>query len=251
MQEDPRTLEQGSEAWKLYRCGKLTSSRASDAFAKIKTGWGASRANYRAELICERLSGLPYDGYSNWYMDRGQRVEPEAVTAYEFICGVEALETGFWPHPTIAMAGASPDRLVGTEGQIEAKCRTTAIHFDLLLTHSIPGKYIDQVQFGLACTERVWCDFVSYDPRAPAGMELFVKRIYRDQTRIAELERQGVEFLAEVDGHMRALQERAEGGFIFTSSPEQLTKQLEDSITLAKKPNVVHARKGKAIQLGK
>jgi len=243
-------LEQGSEDWKRARLGRFTSSRASDAFARTKAGWGASRSNYRAELICERLSGIPYDGYNNWYMQRGNQVEPEAVVAYELMTGNEAQPCGFFHHPSIPMAGASPDRLVGTDGLVEAKARTTAIHFELLLTHSIPGKFIDQIQFSLACTGRLWCDFVSYDPRAPAGMDLFVKRIYRDIIRIAELERMGIEFLAEVDSHVRALQERAEGGFIFTSAPEELAKQLEESIALAKKSDVVHARKGK-IQLVK
>lgn len=210
------SLEQGGEEWRRARLGKLTASRASDAFARIKTGWGASRANYRAELICERLSGVPYDGYTNGYMDRGNKVEPQAVLAYEFIVGLEAQATGFWPHPTIGMAGASPDRLVGDDGQIEAKCRTSAIHFELLLTNKIPQKFIDQMQFSLACTGRKWSDFVSYDDRVPGEYDLYVYREYRNEARISELERMGVEFLAEVDEKARALQEKAAGGFIFT-----------------------------------
>lgn len=233
-------LEQGGEEWKRARLGLLTSSRASDAFARIKSGWGASRANYRAELVCERLSGAPYEGYSNHYMDRGQRIEPDAVNAYEFIVGLEAKPTGFWQHPTIVGAGASPDRLIGQEGLLEAKARTTAIHFDLLLTHTIPGKYIDQMQFSLACCEREWCDFVSYDPRAPAGMELFVQRIYRDEERISTLERQGIEFLAEVEKLTQELQERSLSGFIFLARQVQqngdsLVAQLTDSIVMMKK----------------
>lgn len=246
-------LEQGSEEWEKIRLGKLTASRFSDAIARTKSGWGASRANYRAELICERLSGLRYEGYTNFYMDRGNRVEPEAVTAYELFVGLGVEQCGFFPHPTIPMAGASPDRLVGEDGQIEAKCRTTAIHFDLLLTHTILDKFIAQMQFSLACTGRSWCDFVSYDPRAPADYSLFVKRIYRDEQRIAELEQQGIVFLAEVDEHAQALKNRADAGFIFTGQNGDygLTKQLEDSLEIARKPNVVHARKRRMIELVK
>lgn len=234
-------VEQGGEEWKRTRVGCFTASRASDAFARIKSGWGASRSNYRAELICERLSGQPYDGYTNHYMDRGNKVEPEAITAYELFVGLEARATGFWQHPTIDMAGGSPDRLVGTDGMIEAKARTTAIHFDLLLTHSIPGKFIDQMQFGMGCTEREWCDFVSYDPRTPVGFELFVKRIWRDDNRIAELERLAVEFLAEVHAHMKALQEKAAEGFIFTRNRpgNDLMAQLTGSVRILEKSSVV------------
>lgn len=252
-QPDPRTFEQGSPEWEQVRLGKLTASRISDAIARTKSGWGASRSNYRAELICERLSGLRYEGYTNFYMDRGNKVEPEAVTAYDLFGGQAHLvqKIGFWPHPTIELAGASPDGLVGEEGQIEAKCRTTAIHFDLLLTHTIPQKFIDQMQFTMACTLRRWCDFVSYDPRAPADYSLFVKRVYRNDQRIAELEQMGIVFLAEVDEHTQALKSRADAGFIFTGQNGDygLTKQLEDSLEITRKPNVVHARKKRLITL--
>ena len=40
---------------------------------------------------------------------------------------------GFVDHPTIAMAGASPDGLVGDVGLVEVKCPNTATHIDTLL----------------------------------------------------------------------------------------------------------------------
>jgi predicted phage-related endonuclease len=226
-------LEQGSDEWRRAKIGKVSASRGADMIARTKSGWGASRANYRAELVCERLSGLPYEGYSNHYMDRGNQVEPEAVNAYEFSVGVEARTVGFVHHPTIADAGCSPDRLVATDGMLEAKCRTTAIHFDLLSTHSIPDKFIVQMQFGMACAEKEWCDFVSYDPRAPAGCDLFVKRIFRDRRRISELEQQTIEFLAEVEKQTAELRKRAAAGFIFIDAPEEdLAPVLEASIEM-------------------
>jgi len=235
---DPRTFEQGSDEWREVKLGKLSSSRMADAIARVKSGWGASRANYRAELVCERISGIPYDGYTNGYMERGQLVEPKAVRAYEFRVDVETQKTGFWPHPTIADFGASPDRLVGTDGMVEAKCRTTAIHFELLLTHKIPDKFMVQVQTGLSCAERIWCDFISFDPRAPAGMDLFVKRIYRDERRIAELEREGRIFLEEVAEQTEALRRRAEAGFIYIHQMPgdgNLEAQLSKSLRLVQK----------------
>ena len=43
--------EQRTDEWFAERCGKVTASRIADVMAKTKTGWGASRANYMAELI--------------------------------------------------------------------------------------------------------------------------------------------------------------------------------------------------------
>lgn len=225
-------LEQGSVEWRRARVGKLGASRFQDAIARTKTGWGASRANYRAELVCERISGIPYEGYRNGYMDRGNQIEPDAVTAYEYQMDIEAQTCGFCLHPEIPMAGASPDRLIGDVGMIEAKCRTTAIHFDLLLRQVIPERNHTQIQFQLACRpERLWCDFVSFDPRAPERYQLLVKRIYRDGRRIAELEQMGREFLVEVEQMTAELQSRVAKSFVFIGGPEvDLTADLEASI---------------------
>ena len=73
------------------------------------------------------------------------------------------------------------------------------------------GKYITQMQWQMACTERAWCDFASYDPRMPEGLELFVTRIDRDDAMIAELEREVIKFLAEVDAMVAELLEMRDG----------------------------------------
>ncbi|HMI55184.1 MAG TPA: hypothetical protein VK494_03255 [Gemmatimonadaceae bacterium] len=52
-------IVQGSPEWKALRCGKVTASRVADVVAKTKTGYSASRANYLAQLIAERLTGTP------------------------------------------------------------------------------------------------------------------------------------------------------------------------------------------------
>ena len=73
---------QGSAEWKAIRCGKVTASRVADVVAKTKTGWGASRANYAAELIAERLTGVPQDSYINAAMQWGLDTEPQARAPY-------------------------------------------------------------------------------------------------------------------------------------------------------------------------
>ena len=204
-------LVQGTDAWHQARLGKATASRVADIIAKTKTGWGASRRNYLAELVAERLTGQPAESYTNAAMRHGVEVEPHARAAYVFFHDQEVGEVGFVNHPSISMAGASPDGLVGEHGLIEIKCPNTATHIDTLLREKIDGKYITQVQFQLACTGRKWCDWISFDPRLPENMRMFVARIERDDERIEKLEEEVTEFLDEVDAVIEALKETTDG----------------------------------------
>lgn len=196
---------QGSPEWHAARCGKVTASRVADLIAKTKTGWGASRANYMAELVAERLTGTQAAGYSNAAMQWGADMEPEARENYAFVSDVEVEQVGFVLHPTISMAGASPDGLVGNDGLVEIKCPNTATHIDTLIGQAVPAKYVTQMQWQLACTGRAWCDFVSYDPRMPEGMQLFIRRVTRDAEAIAQLEADVAAFLAELDEKVATL----------------------------------------------
>lgn len=198
-------LIQGSDEWLAARCGKVTASRMADLLAKTKTGYGASRANYMAELIAERLTGQPAEKFTSPAMQWGTANESDARSAYEFHADCDVIEVGFVPHPGILMAGASPDGLVAADGLVEIKCPNTATHIDTLLSGVVAGKYITQMQFQMACTGRRWCDFVSFDPRMPADLRLFVRRVVRDDTAIADMEAEIVKFLAELDGKVAAL----------------------------------------------
>lgn len=203
-------MEQGSPEWLALRAGKVTASRVADVIARTKTGWGASRANYMAELIAERLTGQPAPSFSNAAMQWGTDKEPEARDYYAFITGATVEQIAFVHHPTVADSGASPDGLVGDDGLVEIKCPSTSTHIDTLLGAVGPSKYMTQMQWQLACTGRKWCDFVSYDPRMPESMQLFVTRIERDDDVIAVLEKDVAEFLAEVAEKVAALTERYE-----------------------------------------
>lgn len=199
---------QGSPEWFAERLGKVTASRVADVVAKTKTGWGASRANYMAELIAERLTGVAAEKYTNAAMQWGVDTEAEARAAYSFRADADIEEVGFVPHPTIPMTGASPDGLVGASGLLELKCPNTATHLDSLLGEPIAGKYLTQIQWQLACTGRKWCDFASYDPRLPEEMRLYIQRVNRDDKLIAILENDVVTFLGELDEKVSALRSR-------------------------------------------
>jgi putative phage-type endonuclease len=197
---------QGSDEWKQLRLGKVTASRVADMVARTKSGYGASRANYAAQLIAERLTGVVAESFTNAAMQHGTDTEPEARSAYEFYHGVTVEQVAFVPHPMIADAGCSPDGLVGDDGMVEIKAPQTATHLDTLLGQATPARYIDQIQFQMACTGRQWCDFVSYDPRLPENMRLFVRRVTRDDNRIAELESEAVLFLKEIASKITQLE---------------------------------------------
>lgn len=198
-------VEQGSPEWLAARLGKVSASRIADMTARTKSGWGASRENYKAELIVERLTGQSSEKYTNAAMQWGTEKEPDACAEYAFMHNAKLSRVGVVLHPSIDMACASPDRLCGDDGLIEVKCPNSATHIETLLSETIPDKYIKQMQWQLACTGRAWCDFVSYDPRLPAEMQLFVKRVTRDQQLIDSLENEVRAFLSEVDATLEAL----------------------------------------------
>ena len=200
---------QYSEAWVKIRLGRCTASRVADAMAKTKTGWGASRENYAWELAWERLTGEPEEGtYQSAAMLQGIEREPEARRLYSFKYDADVQECGFVPHPQIVMAGASPDGLIGDDGLLEIKCPQPKAHGNALRFGTIDGRYIQQMQWQMACTGRRWVDFVSYSRRPPESMRLWCKRIPRDDAMIRELETGVRAFLAEVEEILNDLRKR-------------------------------------------
>jgi putative phage-type endonuclease len=198
-------IVQGSAEWKALRLGRLTASRVADATDLLKSGKpGAKRITYLGELIAERLTGLVVEKYQNEAMRHGTAMEPDARAVYELF-HVDVEQVAFVEHPSIPMAGASPDGLVGADGLVEIKCPSTSTHIDTLLAQAIPEEYVKQIDWQMACTGRRWCDFVSYDPRLPPHMSMFVCRRERDDAAIAALEADARAFLAEIDIKVDAL----------------------------------------------
>jgi putative phage-type endonuclease len=199
-------MEQRTDDWFAARLGKVTASRVADVVAKTKSGYSASRDNYMADLIVERLTGQKASSFSSAAMEWGVEQEPLARAAYSARTGELVEEVGFIDHPTVAMSGASPDGLVN-EGCVEFKCPNTATHLEYLLAGKLPEKYVTQMQWQMACTNRPWCDFVSYDSRLPEHLQMLIVRVPRDDKRIAELENEVRKFLEELDEKVKKLQE--------------------------------------------
>ena len=189
-------MEQRTEEWFAARLGKVTASKVSAVLAKKDS---ATRADYLTDLVLERLTNKQQEFYQNDAMQWGTDTEPQARMAYEAFKGVLVDEMGFIDHPSIQYFGCSPDGLVEEDGLVEIKCPNSKTHLSTLLNGKIPTKYIPQVQTQMAVMNRQWCDFVSFDPRLPEDLQLFVVRVNRDDEYIAKLEEEVVAFLDEVN----------------------------------------------------
>lgn len=198
-------LQQTPE-WFSIRSGRVTASRIADLMAKTKTGYSASRQNYLAQLVAERLTGKPQDSFSNAAMQWGTDTEPFARAAYEVKTSELVTEVGFIHHPNIEMSGASPDGMVGGN-LIEIKCPNTATHIDFLISKVIPTKYELQMLWQMDCTGSEWCDFVSFDPRMPEKHQLRIVKFYRDEERLKEIRDEVTKFLDEVNETVRKVEQ--------------------------------------------
>ncbi|HFG9585857.1 TPA: lambda exonuclease family protein [Salmonella enterica subsp. enterica serovar Victoria] len=193
-------MEQRSPEWFAARCGKVTASRLYDVMARTKSGYAASRQNYMAELICQRLTGKQEEGFTNAAMMRGTELEPVAREMYalnEFDAVIS--EVGLIDHPTITGFAASPDGLVNDDGLVEIKCPNTWTHLQALKTGAPKRQYLLQMHAQMMCTGRKWCDFVSFDDRLPPELAYFKTRINFDEVLAAEIEQEVVKFLAELE----------------------------------------------------
>jgi putative phage-type endonuclease len=191
-------MEQRSEEWFQARLGKVTASKLSDVMATTKSGESAYRRTYRHQLVTERLTGKQTEIYINQAMQHGMDTEDEARDFYVFK-HADVKEVGFIDHPTIDMAGASPDGLVGDDGLIEIKCRQPQNHTETLISHQIPSRYKLQMYWQMACTGRKWCDYVSYCPSFPESLKMVVIRLQWDDEQIKLLEESVTKFLTEVE----------------------------------------------------
>lgn len=205
---------QGDAVWFKNRLGCVTATRAAAAIAKPKrkeTGELAVRRNLRFELLEELLTNKPSQHYISLWMEEGREKEPLARQEYEGATNTPVEQVGFVYHPTIKMAGASPDGLVGEDGLLEIKCPKISTHLQYLLDGTVPEDYLPQMLWQMACCERQWCDFVSYHPDLPEQYQLFIKRVHRTTEAdavIAGMELEVIQFLKEVDEMYANLRKR-------------------------------------------
>lgn len=193
-------IQQQSAEWLSERTGRITASRVKDVMSRLKNGAPSEkRSKYLMEIVCERLTGMAAEHYVTPAMDWGSENEKHARAAYEVESGNEVDKVGMAVHPSIDCLSASPDGAIGDKGLWEGKCPTTAKHLEWMMDGEVPEEHRDQCLTQLACWEREWLDFTSYDPRLPEGLQVFTKRLERDDKRIAAIEFAVIEFDAEVN----------------------------------------------------
>ena len=191
------TAAQRSPEWFAVRAGKATASAFADILATVKAGESASRKNYRLQLVTERLTGLPSESFTNAEMRWGIDHEDEAREAYMAHTGTLVDESGFM-YRNYLEAGCSPDGLIDDDGMLEIKCPNSVTHVEYMEADELPSKYVAQVQGQLWIAGRQWCDFVSFDPRMPEKLRLFVVRVERDDAYIQALKAEVLRFMGEV-----------------------------------------------------
>lgn len=206
-------VPQRSAEWFAARVGRLTSSRACDMLATIKSGEAAARRDLRMQLVVERLTGLPQDdGYVSKDMQRGIDKETDALAAYEAATGQLVRRTGFLAHPQL-LAGCSPDGLIGHgDGALEIKCPKSSTHVGYLRNQTVPKDYLAQITHVLFITGARWCDFVSFDDRFPPALRLWIRRVERSSVDLTAYELALRLFLSEVEKEYADLQHLAEAG---------------------------------------
>lgn len=197
--------QQRTDEWYVARAGRVTASPVLKVYKKTKSGYSTQREDYKYQLIAERLVGTTISQFKSAAMQRGVEKEAEARDRYMRRTNHPVVEVGFIPHPTIDMAGASPDGLIGDDGIVEIKCPDTKQAVEVLLTDYLKDEYEAQIQWQLACTGRKWADYAVFDDRLPPSMQLYVRRIERDDKLIAEVEEEVRKFLSEIDADMAAL----------------------------------------------
>lgn len=214
LQAQTYDVVQGSPEWHIVRCGKITASHLDDVLASPtaaalkadKNAESKTRANYRAKLVAERMSGIVIqNGFSSAAMERGTEMEKFARAAYETAFNVFVDQIGFADHPTIPMCGASPDGFVGKRGLIEIKCPNTLTHISYLKAGIVPAEYVKQMQWQMEVLDRDWCDFVSYDDRMPNSHKLFVRRLARDDKFLDEARKSVILFGQQIEAEIKAV----------------------------------------------
>jgi len=200
------SIQQGTQEWHQLRLGKVTASRVADILAKTKSGASASRGNYLIELALQRVTKTIEESYTNSAIEWGKSNEAQARVAYEVATGNFVDQLPFVDHPSIRNFGCSPDGLISDDGLVEIKCPNSSTHWSYIKDGKPPTKYIIQMQAQMACTQRDWCDFVSFDPRMPDRSKLFIVRVPRDNEFIAEMESEVEKFLSEVEVEVKLME---------------------------------------------
>lgn len=151
-------VEQGSEEWHSFRKGKISGTMLSDLYSK--------RGNRKIgfyELIAERIAIDPDDENR---MDRGLRLEEEAIVEFEKVYKKKVQRVGVCQHDDYPEIIQSPDGLIGETEAIEIKCLSPARHLQAVIENKVPIEFEAQMcQYFIVNPKLETLYFMFYDPR--------------------------------------------------------------------------------------
>ncbi len=219
-----KDVVQGTDRWLKLRSGLPTSSE----FDKIVTPGGKpskSAEGYMYQLLAERVKGRPCRKFMTEAMKRGNWIEPSAIEFYEFTREIKTTRIGFMTNAE-GTIGASPDLLVGDEGQVEIKSPDNEeIHMAYLLGSGSPyEKHKVQMQGQLWISQRQWNDSMSFDPDLPPAL----MRIERDEDFIRIVAELVTSFSLELERQYRIPREFLNGKSLADLSTEPRQQPAED-----------------------
>lgn len=170
-------VEQGSEEWFEYRRGKISGTMLADLYS--------NRGNRKLgfyELIAERLSLEPDDENR---MDRGIRLEQEAIDLFTKKTGKKVERVGVCVHGKYPEIINSPDGLIKDRGKyteaIEVKCISPARHLQAVIEQEVPKEFEAQkLQYFIVNPDLKKLHFVFYDPRI-AAVPFYVVEVTREE----------------------------------------------------------------------
>lgn len=180
-------VEQGSPEWLAIRCGKFTASEIFKLCAP--KGFGQTGESYIFGVLAEHLT-QQYNQIGSKAMDWGKDYEPYARELYNRLTGSQIKEVGFIQSDFSELVGFSPDGL-GDNFGIEIKCPfESENHLKYLILKSqqelkeLKPQYYWQCMFALMVTGFEYWDFISFDPRYPAEMQMFAMKILPIESEI-------------------------------------------------------------------
>lgn len=178
-------LEQGSDAWRAFRCGKWSASIVHPLVAT--KGDGKGRISLIRSVVAERLSGIPQGFEGNEDTDFGHEQEPHARLAFEVEHGVFLERVGCIVHPNLPYLLASPDGIEPGKFGAEFKSHRRAVKFLEMIEGEIPRAHKIQCQVGMACSGLPLWKYSNWCPQMPDGKRLHTRTIERDERLIAEI----------------------------------------------------------------
>lgn len=199
-----KNVEQRSPEWEQLRKTRITGTM-------VKNIMGTPRARKEAfyEAIANRLTIGVEEDYEN-AMDRGTRLEPDAIATFELETGKSVERVGFCESNDNEAIAMSPDGYVKdtnyTEA-VEAKCMGGKNHVKLWLENEVPDEYYWQVvQYFVVNDELQTLYFIGYNPDIPAH-PLHVIEVKRDVV-LSSIEKSRIEqetFLEEVNVKLKEI----------------------------------------------